>query len=77
MTELRLKAHNDGLSLKEVISRIIRFGLKATNEIQQSQKYRCPEFSLGNPRSYDFDRALNLAEQLESKEISRKLHLRK
>ena len=77
MSELRRKAHEDGLSLKELINRVLRFGLRASKRSESSLKYRCPEFSLGLPRSFDLDKTLQLAEHLENDEIARKLKLRK
>jgi len=39
--------------------------------------YKCKTYSLGFPPRADLDRALDLAEHLESEEIARKLLLRK
>ncbi len=77
MQELRKRALQSNLRLKEVINNAIRYGLKAAAEARPGEMYVCPIFSLGNPSSYDLDRALDLAEQLESEEITRKLLLRK
>ena len=77
MQELRNRAHQSNIRLKEVINNTIRYGLKAAAEAGQNEKYVCPVFSLGNPSSYNLDRALDLAEHLESEEITRKLLLRK
>ena len=77
MQELRKRAHQGNLRLKEVINDTIRYGLKAAAGAGQSERYVCPVFSLGNPSSYNLDRALDLAEHLESEEITRKLLLRK
>ena len=77
MRELKEKAHKSGLSLKKTINNALREGLKKSKEKKNATKYRCPVFSLGHPASYDLDRALDMAENLESEEIARKLKLRK
>jgi hypothetical protein len=77
MQELCKQAHKGNLRLKEVINSTIRYGLKAGFESGQSERYVCPVFSLGNPFSYNLDRALDLGEHLESEEITRKRLLRK
>ena len=77
MSDLRQKARENGLSLKDIINRVIRIGLKKSEDASHTYRYKCPEFSLGESRYYDLDKALDLAEYLESEEISRKLKLRK
>lgn len=77
MQELRKRAHQSNIRLKEVINDTIRYGLKAATEARQGKRYECSVFSLGNASSYNLDHALDLAEHLESEEIARKLLLRK
>lgn len=60
MLELRKRAHQGNLRLKEVINNAIRYGLKSAAEARPGERYVCPVFSLVNPSSYDLDRALDL-----------------
>ena len=75
MTSLREKAFRNGSSLKDVINEVIRKGIRITPE--SGNHYSCPEFNLGNPSHYDLDHALAIAENLETEELVRKMHLRK
>lgn len=77
MRDIRKKAHESGLSLKRTINMTLREGMKKSKETKSATKYICPVFSLGHPASYNLDRALDLAESIESEEIVRKLQLRK
>ena len=75
--ELREKAHKSGAPFKEVVNKAIRAGLVHIDKPRQIKPYKCKAYSLGYPPSADLDRALSLADRLESEEIARKLSLRK
>ena len=77
MSELKRRAHETGKPLKEVINNVLRTGLKSSRTSAKRGKYTCPEFSMGHLGHYDLDRALDLAEALETEEIIRKIQLRK
>lgn len=77
MNEIREEAHTKGLPVKEVVNRALRAGLREYNRPKSAKPYKCRSFSLGYPPLADLDRALDLAERLESEEIARKLALRK
>lgn len=75
--ELRQKANETGSSFKEIVNKVLRSGLKDLEKPKPSKPYKCKTYSLGYPPKADLDRALDLAEHLESEEIYRKLSLRK
>ena len=75
--ELREKAHKTGAPFKEVVNKAIRAGLEHIDKPKQIKPYKCKAYSLGYPPGADLDRALSLADRLESEEIARKLSLRK
>ena len=77
LRELKQKANDTGLSFKESVNKALRVGLKEMDKPKSSRPYKCKTYSLGYPPRADLDRALDLAEQLESEEIARKLSLRK
>lgn len=77
MRHMKERARSSGRSLKDVINDTLRLGLKAQQRGDGGRRYRCPEFSLGAPTTYNLDKALELAGDLESEEIARKLRLRK
>jgi hypothetical protein len=77
LRELRRKANEAGSPFKEIVNNALRTGLKEMDKPKPSKPYKCKTFSLGYPPRADLDRALDLAEQLESEEIARKLSLRK
>lgn len=77
LRELRKKAKDDDSSLKEVVNKALSTGLREMDRPKPSKPYKCKTFSLGYPPHADLDRALDLAEHLESEEIARKLSLRK
>ena len=76
---LREKAHETGSPFKEIVNKAIRAGLEQINKPSRKRpyKYKCKSYSLGYPPRADLDRALDLADHLESEEIARKLSLRK
>lgn len=77
LRELRQKANDTGSTLKEIVNKALRTGLKDFNKPRPSKPYKCKTYSLGYPPRADLDHALDLAEHLESEEIARKLSLRK
>ena len=77
LRELRQRAHDTNSPFKEVVNKALRAGLRDSAKRKVSTPYKCKSFSLGYPPKADINRALDLAEQLESEEIARKLLLRK
>jgi len=77
MQALREKAHKTGSPFKEVVNKAIRAGLENVDKPRQIKPYKCRVYSLGYPPRADVDRALSLADSLESDEIACKLSLRK
>ena len=75
--EIKKRAHDSGAPFKEIVNRVLRAGLKEMDKPRISKPYKCKTYSLGYPPRADLDRALDLAGQLESEEIIRKLSLRK
>ena len=75
--ELREKAYKTGAPFKEVVNKAIRAGLGNVDKPKQIKPYKLKAYSLGYPPGANLDRALNLADHLESEEIERKLSLRK
>lgn len=77
LQEMKKKAYETGSSFKEVVNRALRAGLKDIDKPKTAEPYKCKTYSLGYPPRADLDHALDLAEDLESEEIVRKLLLRK
>lgn len=77
MKALKQKAHDSGLPVKAVVNMALREGLNEMGKPKRLKPYKCKTFSLGYPPRADLDRALEVAERLESEEIARKLLLRK
>jgi len=75
--ELRERAHQEGKPFKEIVNQAIRTGLNQMDKPRNIKPYKGKSYSLGYPPRGDLDRALELAGQLESEEIARKLLLRK
>jgi len=75
--QLREKAHQEGKPFKEIVNQAIRAGLNQIDRPRKAKPYKCKSYSLGYPPRADLDHALELAGQLESEEIARKLLLRK
>ncbi|GBD32539.1 MAG: hypothetical protein KatS3mg081_2470 [Gemmatimonadales bacterium] len=71
---LRSEARRQGVSLKEMLNRLLRQALQG-KQVPRS-RYRCPTYSMGQPLRM-LDKALALADSLEDEEISRELSLRK
>ncbi len=77
MRELKQKANEADLPVKEIVNKALRAGLKEIDKPRPTKPYKCKAFSLGYPPRADLDHALDLAERLEAEEITRKLSLRK
>jgi hypothetical protein len=77
MRELKQKANEADLPVKEIVNKALRAGLKEIDKPKPTKPYKCKSFSLGYPPRADLDHALDLAERLEAEEIARKLSLRK
>jgi hypothetical protein len=75
--ELRERAHQEGKPFKDIVNQAIRTGLNQMNRPRDVKPYKGKSYSLGYPPRADLDRALQLAGELESEEIARKLLLRK
>ncbi len=75
--ELREKAHREGVPFKEIVNKVIRAGLSQMDRPRKIRPYKCKSYNLGYPPRADLDHALELADRLESEEITRKLLLRK
>lgn len=76
MREIREIAHREGVSLGEVVNRMLRRGLEQRLPRRSGKRYRSPTFDLGRPR-LPLDKALQVASALEDEEIVRKMELRK
>lgn len=77
MREIKQKANEADLPLKEIVNNALRAGLKEIDKPKPIKPYKCKTFSLGYPPRADLDHALDIAERLEAEEIARKLSLRK
>jgi hypothetical protein len=77
MRELKQKANEADLPVKEIVNKALRAGLKEIDKPKPTKPYKCKSFSLGYPPRADLDHALDVAERLEAEEIARKLSLRK
>ena len=75
LKRLRDAAHEQGISFKELLNRVLRKGI-AEPPAGRREPYRCPTFSLGRAL-YPLDKALALAASLEEEEVARRLTLRK
>jgi len=74
LAELKERARSEGVSLGELMSRLLRVGLAAKERRRRPVRLRTVD--MGAPR-LDLDRALQVADALEDEEILRKLALRK
>lgn len=78
LRELKELAHQQNVSLGELVNRTIRQGLKVSGRQVATRRrpYREQVFSLGEPR-VPLDKALALAASLEDLEVSEKMARRK
>jgi hypothetical protein len=74
---LKEKAFRSGASFKQVVNEAIRSGLSG-DPLPRAEPYELEPAALGGVRpGHDLDRALELADDLEDREIARKLEQRK
>ncbi|MEM6730198.1 MAG: CopG family transcriptional regulator [Myxococcota bacterium] len=74
--QLREKAHERGISFKEMVNSAIRAGLREDARPSDLTPYRCRTFSMGYPKG-GLAKALQLASELENEEIATKMSVRK
>ena len=75
---LRKKAYESGKSFKEVVNRTLQAGIQAEHILPRSRSYKVKPASLGGILpGINLDKALRLAEEIETMEIAGKLRLRK
>ena len=77
MRKIREKADKLGISQKDAVNRALRNGIENIDKTSRRKNYQCKTFHLGYPLKTNLDRALDLAEYLETEEVIRKLALRK
>jgi hypothetical protein len=74
LAELKEQARSEGLSLAELVNRVLRAGLDAKKP--KRRRVRIQTVDMG-PAKIDFDKAVHVAADLEDEEILRKVSLRK
>ncbi len=73
LRQLRQKALDTGKPFKQVVNDTLRLGLTQTTGPQR-EPYRCPSFSMGQPRwPVNLDKATALADALEDEELISKM----
>jgi hypothetical protein len=73
LRQLRQKALDSGKPFKQVVNDTLRAGLKQP-AAPQREPYRCPSFSMGQPRwPVNLDKATALADALVDEELVTKL----
>ena len=77
LMQVRERARNEGVPVKQVLNYLIRTGLEQTRSQRKSVPYRCKTYSMGDPPAVSLDKALLVADAMEDEEISRKLSVRK
>jgi hypothetical protein len=70
-------AHDTDTPFKEVVDRTLRAGMEALGRSPRAKPYRATTYDMGAPRGFDMDKARQVADELESEEIVRKIALRK
>jgi hypothetical protein len=75
---LRKKAYESGKSFKAVVNCALQAGIQAEHTLPQSRPYKIKPASLGGMLpGINIDKALRLADEIETMEIAGKLRLRK
>jgi hypothetical protein len=75
---LRRLSGDSGRPFKEVVNHALRAGLEVKQNLCKARPYRLSPVSLGGVRpGIDLDKTLGLSDELESRELARKLRLRK
>jgi hypothetical protein len=72
LRDLKRRAQSEKTSLTKIVNETIRHGLNVSRRKTPKKKFRQRTFSMGPPR-VDITKALQLAGQLEDKEILAKL----
>jgi hypothetical protein len=75
---LRKKVYESGKSFKAVVNCALQAGIQAEHALPQSRPYKIKPASLGGVLpGINIDKALRLADEIETMEIAGKLRLRK
>jgi Arc/MetJ family transcription regulator len=77
MQELRRRSREEGVPLRRIVNAALRAAVERPGKAPARRRYRCPTYSMGQPRVPSLDRALATAADLETEEIVRKMKLRK
>lgn len=76
--QLKEIVHRSGKSFKSVVNETLRAGIENHRIADVARPYRLKPVSMGEVKGpYDLDKALQLADNLEDEEVTRKLLLRK
>jgi hypothetical protein len=76
LRQLKRRAAELGLPLKELVARVLQAGLQALDRPSRPRMKPVPTFHMGAPR-FDLDKAHRIAGELQDEEIARKVALRK
>jgi hypothetical protein len=75
---LRKKAYESGMSFKAAVNCTLQAGMQAEHGLPQGRPYKIKPASLGGVLpGINLDKALRLADEIETMEIAGKLRLRK
>ena len=78
MHALRKIASQNGAPIPELVNRELRAGLRQLQEpCSDTEPHRCRTNSMGLPAEVKLKKALDVLDQLEEEEITRKMALRK
>jgi hypothetical protein len=77
MQALRRRSSEEGVPLRAIVNAALRAAVARQGKTAAHRKYRCPTFSMGQPRLPSLDAALAISAGLETEEIVRKMKLRK
>lgn len=76
LRELKHQSVKSRTPLRRLVNTALRKGLLKPRPTTRKTSYRCPAFSMGEPR-ISLDKALTVAAGLEDAEVLRELELRK
>lgn len=76
LKELKREAQKSRVPLRQLVNALLRRGMAGDAGRVSPKKFRCPVFSMGQPR-INLDKAISLAADLEDAEVLRELELRK
>lgn len=74
LERLRDQAHREGVSVKEMLNRVLSRGL--LEPAREPEPYECASFAMGRP-STSIEKALALSDALHDEEVARELELRR